>query len=131
MENGEYKEALEVFEKVLRLEEKIDIDDAKEELGEEFDPTETQDSVDTALTRKMFADCLSAIGRSRDARREYNRSLQVLLQHRGEDIDEVLDIQEALETLPEGPEFSVIDGEKSEFSPTEILKGRFPNQDDE
>ena len=52
------------------------------------------DSVDTALTRKMFADCLSAIGRSRDARREYNRSLQVLLQHRGEDIDEVLDIQE-------------------------------------
>ena len=33
MENGEYKEALEVFEKVLRLEEKIDIDDAKEEFG--------------------------------------------------------------------------------------------------
>ena len=34
--------------------------------------------------------------------------------HRGEEVDEVLDIYEALEALPTTPEFSVIVGENAE-----------------
>ena len=51
---------------------------------------ERADSVETALTRKMYADCLVNIGRSSLARREYKRALEVLLNHRGEEIDEVI-----------------------------------------
>ena len=59
----------------------------------------------------MYADCLATIGRIHEARSEYNRALEVIQMHRGEEVDEVLDIYEALEALPTTPEFSVIVGE--------------------
>ena len=136
MEKGKNNEALQIIERVLRLEEKIDLDEAREnqENNEERSFTtddSIEDSIDTALTRKIYADCLSVIGREPTARREYKRSLEVLLNHRGENIDEVLDIQEALEQLDDKPSFSVIDGEKvSPNRTTDILEGQFGLLDD-
>lgn len=136
MENGEYNEALQVFEKVLRLEEKIDLQDAREDGDDEENSEEDDiisDSIETALTRKMYADCLSTIGRIHEARVEYNKALEVIQMHRGEEVDEVLDIYEALEALPTTPEFSVIVGENDEdgskrekgAGDSQVIKGRF------
>lgn len=131
MENGQYNEALQVFEKILKLEEKIDMQDAQEDTEEENDNVIVSDSIETALTRKMYADCLSTIGRIHEARSEYGRALEVIQTHRGEEVDEVLDIYEALEVLPTTPEFSVIVGENntesSKKDDSQVIKGRFQN----
>ena len=55
MENGEYNEALQVFEKVLRLEEKIDLQDAREDGDDEENSEEDDiisDSIETAANKK-------------------------------------------------------------------------------
>ena len=133
MENAEYNEALEVFKKILRLEEKIDLQDAQED-GEDGEDIPS-DSIETALTRKMYADCLATIGRIHEARTEYNRALEVIQTHRGEEVDEVLDIYEALEALPTTPEFSVIVGENNKDGngedDSQVIEGRFQNKKNE